>query len=287
MPWRDPAGRFSPFKLAVFLLLFMPAALVAYRFAAGLLGPRAINEGVHQIGNWTLRLVLLSLLVTPGRRLLQWPRLMQVRRMVGVAAFAYAMAHLLLYAADRSWDLGKVATEIVLRVYLAIGFAALLILLALAVTSTYRMARRLGGRHWRRLHWLVYPAALLSIVHFFLQTKVAVDEPWLMAGLLGWLLGYRVVAWRGGLDGRVAAWWTVLLALLAAAGTALGEAMYYWIKLGVDPMQVLAAHLMFEPSIRPAWIVLAICFGIALAGAIRRSDARPASPRQSARPGRA
>jgi methionine sulfoxide reductase heme-binding subunit len=272
MPWRDPAGRFSAFKLAVFLLLFVPAAMIAVRYGSNALGPRPLNEAVHQLGNWTLKLLLISLAVSPGRRILRWPRLMQVRRMVGVAAFAYAVAHLLLYAADEAFDFGKVAVEIVLRIYLTIGFAALLILTALAATSTDGMARRLGGRRWRRLHRLVYAAALLAVVHFFMQVKFNVDEPWVMAGLFAWLMGYRAVAWLGSTDGRLAGWWPAILALLAAGGTAIGESVYYWIKLGAPPARVLAANVTLASGIRPAGVVLAICLAVALAGALRQAS---------------
>jgi sulfoxide reductase heme-binding subunit YedZ len=270
MPWLDPAGRFSPFKLAVFILLFVPAIAVAYGYARGDLGPRPVNQAVHEIGNWTLKLILLSLAITPGRRLLRWPRLMQVRRMVGVAAFAYAAAHLALYAADEAFNLRKVAVEIVLRIYLAIGFVALLILTAMAATSTDGMVRWLGGRRWRRLHQLVYLAALLSVVHFFMQTKFNVSEPWVMAGLFAWLMAYRAVVWRGAPQGSLAHGWRLLLALLAALGTALGESIFYWIKIGVDPTRVLEANLMFTSGLRPAWIVLAICLAVAVAGLARQ-----------------
>ncbi|TWT05002.1 sulfite oxidase heme-binding subunit YedZ [Reyranella sp. CPCC 100927] len=277
MPWFDPAGRFSPFKLAVFILLFVPAAVIAERYVSGALGPRALNEAIHQVGNWTLKLILISLAITPGRRLLRWPRLMQIRRMVGVAAFAYAAVHLCLYIADESLDLRKVALEIVSRIYLAIGFISLLVLTAMAITSTDGMVRRLGGRRWRRLHQLVYAAALLSVVHFFMQTKFNVNEPWVMAGLFVWLMAYRVVVWRGRWEGRLADWWPLLLTVLATAGTAIGESIYYWIKLGVDPTRVLAANLMFSPSIRPAWIVLAIGLAVAAAAAARRDWTRTAA----------
>ncbi|MGE0119052.1 MAG: sulfite oxidase heme-binding subunit YedZ [Dongiaceae bacterium] len=270
MPWHDSAGRVSPFKLAVFLLLFIPAAVIAARYLGGSLGPRPLNEAVHQLGNWTLKLVLISLAVTPSRSLLQWPRLMQVRRMVGVAAFVYAAAHLTLYAADEAFDLGKVATEIVLRIYLTIGFAALLILVAMAATSTNGMVRRLGGRRWRRLHRLVYVAALLGVVHFFMQVKANVDEPWVMAGLFAWLMGYRALLWFGPSGGRLAAWAPTLLAVLAAAGTALGEALYYWLKLGAPSTRVLAANLSLDAGLRPACIVLAICLAVAALATLRR-----------------
>jgi sulfoxide reductase heme-binding subunit YedZ len=278
MPWLDPAGRFSAFKLTVFLLLFVPAAWIAFRFASGDLGARPLNEAVHQIGNWTLKLILISLAITPGRRILGWTRLMQVRRMVGVAAFAYAVVHLLLYAADENFVLRKVTLEIVLRIYLTIGFVSLLILTALAITSTDGMLRRLGGRNWRRLHRLVYVAALLSVIHFFMQTKFNVSECWIMAGIFAWLMACRAPAPPAFRSGRPAACWPALLALAAAVGTALGETVYYWIKPGVPPLRVLEAQFMFAPSVRPAWIVLAICLSLALAGIVRQGLAARRSP---------
>jgi sulfoxide reductase heme-binding subunit YedZ len=267
MPWYDGAGQFSAFKLIVLVLLCVPAATIAVRYADGALGPRALNAALHEIGNWTLRLILLSLAIRPARTLLQWPRLMQLRRMVGVTAFVYAAAHLLLYMADEAFDLQKVATEIVLRIYLTIGFVALLVLTAMAVTSTDGMARRLGGRRWRRLHQLVYGAALLSVIHFFMQTKVTVDEPWVMAGLFSWLMAWRAAAWRA--RSGLPDWLPSVLAAAAGIATALGESVYYWIKLGVSPDMVLAANLDFAAGPRPAWIVAAICVGVALAGVVR------------------
>lgn len=273
MPWRDPAGRFSPFKLAIFLLLFVPATIVAARYAAGTLGPRPINEALHQIGNWTLKLILISLAVTPLRSLLRWPRLMQVRRMVGVAAFTYAALHLVLYAADEAFNLGKVASEIVLRIYLTIGFVALVILTAMAVTSTDGMIRRLGGKRWRRLHRFVYAAALLGVIHFFMQVKADVDEPWVMAGLFGWLMGWRALQWLDLLGSRFAPWWPATLAVLASLGTAVGEAVYYHLKLGAPVAQVLAANLSFDLGWRPACVVLPIGLAVAAVAALRQSKA--------------
>jgi methionine sulfoxide reductase heme-binding subunit len=278
MPWTDAAGRFSGLKLAVLILLCVPAAMVAWRYAGGTLGARPINAAVHEIGNWTLRLILISLAVRPARAILQWPRVMQLRRMIGVAAFAYAAVHLTLYAADEAFDLQKVAVEIVLRIYLTIGFAGLLILTALAITSTDGMTRRLGGRRWRRLHQLVYGAALLAVIHFFMQTKANVDEPWVMAGLFGWLMAYRVAAWRATGRGGVPAWLSAALAVGAGVGTAMGEAVYYWMKHGVDPVRVLAAHLDFGAGARPAWIVAAICLAFVLAGLARKHLPRIVGP---------
>ena len=183
-PWLDRGGRFSPLKSIVFALLFAPGLWLAWRLAAGQLGPRPINEIILHTGLWTIRLLLISLAVTPLRQLLRWPQLVTVRRMIGVAAFAYGAAHLTAFATDKAFDLGVIATEIVTRFYLTIGALALAGLAALAATSTDRMVRRLGGRNWRRLHRLVYAIGILGAVHFFLQSKLDVAEPIVMAGLV-------------------------------------------------------------------------------------------------------
>src|SRR5581483_9687902 len=146
-------------------------------------------------GLWTIRFIFLALAVTPLRAVLQWPRLILVRRMVGVAAFAYVLVHFGLYITQEAFDLAKVASEILLRIYLTIGFVALLGLAALAATSTDAMVRRLG-RRWQRLHRLVYAIALLAVVHYWMQAKLEVWEPTVMAGIYTWLMGYRALAWR-------------------------------------------------------------------------------------------
>ena len=269
LPWLDYGGQFSPLKAAVFAALFIPMASIAWRYGQGELGARPLNQAIHEVGNWTIKLIFLSLAVTPARRILQWPRLILVRRMIGVAAFAYAMTHLLLYIVDQAFDLGKVAEEILLRFYLTIGFVVLLILSAMAATSTDGMIRRLGGRRWRRLHQLIYLGALLAVVHFFLQTKANVNEPWVMAGLYGWLMGYRLLAWRYGSDSRTPLWAIGALGLGAGLVTALGEAIYYWIKVDADPRLVLGADLSLATGVRPAWIALMIPVTITVFGLLR------------------
>ena len=120
-PWNDYNGRLSRLKLAVFVALFGPALWVMAAYALGWLGARPDNEAIHQIGLWTIRLIFIALAITPLRAVAQWPRLILVRRMIGVAAFAYALFHLTLYTASEAFDLAKVASEIVRRIYLTIG----------------------------------------------------------------------------------------------------------------------------------------------------------------------
>lgn len=268
LPWNDYSGRLSPLKLAVFVALFLPAAWVVLSLPLGWLGARPFTEAIHQIGLWTIRLIFIALLITPLRAMLQWPRLILVRRMVGVAAFAYALTHLSLYTASEAFDLGKVASEIVLRIYLTIGFAAVLGLAALAATSTDAMVRRLG-RRWQSLHRLVYVIALLAVIHYWMQSKLEVWEPTIMAGIYLWLIGYRLLVRFVAVRGRVPLVWLGGLAVTAAILTCLGEAAYFWLAYGVDPLRVVSANWSLDTGLRPAPIVLGLTLGLTAGGALR------------------
>src|SRR5579872_4874867 len=114
-PWLDYGGRFSAMKAAVFAALFVPGVWTAVSFELGTLGARPLTEAIHQFGLWMIRLIFIALAVTPMRRTLQWPQLIQVRRMIGVGAFCYGFVHFTLFMADEVFDLPKIASEIVLR----------------------------------------------------------------------------------------------------------------------------------------------------------------------------
>ena len=145
LPWLDRAGRVSAFKTFGFALLLLPGLYVAWQLAThGYARPYILAN--HDLGDWAIRLLFVALAVTPFRQSLGLPKLIQVRRMIGVAAFCYAAAHVLFYTLDKSLQVWVVVREIALRYYLTIGFFGLLILLALAVTSTDGMVRRLGGK---------------------------------------------------------------------------------------------------------------------------------------------
>jgi sulfoxide reductase heme-binding subunit YedZ len=258
----------SPLRSTVFALLFVPGLWLAWQLAAGQLGARPITEVIHHTGLWAIRLLLISLAITPLRQLLRWPQLIGMRRMIGVAAFAYATVHLGAYAADQKFQLAVVVTEIVKRFYLTIGATALLTLLLLAATSTDGMVRRLGGRMWRRLHRLVYPVGIVAAVHFFLQSKLDVVEPFVMAGLLFWLLGYRLLPESKGQPLRLVG---MIGSLSLAAGliTFAGEIGYYRLAFHADPLRVLAASFSLQAGLRPGWTVLAIGLGITALAAAR------------------
>lgn len=284
--WRDRKGRLSGLRAVTLALLVFPVVLATADAARGALGGRPINELIHRSGWWALVLLLASLAVTPLRRSARFGRLIDVRRMIGVASFVYAIVHLTLYVVDQKFDLLKVATEIVVRTYLTIGFLALLGLAALAVTSNDTMVRRIGGLRWRRLHQVAYAITLLALVHFFQQTKADITVPTLYAGLFGWLMGYRLLArWRG--EGALTPAWLVLLALAAGAVTLVAEAVGIGIAFGVSPMMILGTAFDVELGIRPGWSVMAAGLAIALLDTVRglvENRGRTPAPRPRAAP---
>lgn len=253
MPWRDREGALSPLKLSVFLALFAPGLWTLWAWTADELGPEPLRAAMKDIGQYTLYVLLLSLLVTPARQVLRAPRLAAVRRMLGVGAMTYALLHFAFYIAYQNYSLPRVASEIALRFYLTIGFVALVGLVALGATSTDGMIRRMGGAAWRRLHWFAYPVALLAAVHFILHAKSNVGAPMVMAGLYLWLMAYRAVAPQGGAPGPAM---LALLAAGAAAATAGMEFAWYGLATGIDPWRVFAANL--DPALAPrpaAWVL--------------------------------
>jgi sulfoxide reductase heme-binding subunit YedZ len=277
---RERSGRWSPVKTAAFAAAVLPALWIAFQALTGELGPRPVTEAIHQCGDWALRLLLVTLAVTPAQRLLHSPRIILARRTLGVASAAYAVLHLLLYVLDQHFDLFKVASEIVSRIYLVIGAIALAGLIALAATSTDAAVRRLGAERWSALHRLVYGMAPLATVHFFMQSKLEIYQPVLMAAFLVWLLAYRGLFRR---NGEVPPGHLLLLAVAVAVVAAVGEAMLYMLTSGVDARRVLLAHLDIDMEIRPAWWVLAIGLAASGAGFWRHKPARqrPSSPRIS------
>jgi sulfoxide reductase heme-binding subunit YedZ len=269
LPWLDRAGRVSAFKTLVLVLLFLPGLYVAWQLVTGGYARPYILAN-HDLGLWSIRLLFITLAVTPFRQSLALPKLILVRRMVGVAAFCYALAHVLFYALDKSLQIWVVVREIALRYYLTIGFAGLLILLALAITSTDGMVRRLGGKRWAALHRLVYGAGTLAVVHFFIQSKADVTEPFIMGGLFLWLMLWRLLSRRGLLQRDLSAVMVlVALAAVAAAATASAEALYYQLKVGVDLTRVLATNWSIGIGARPAWVVGGAGLAVALGAALR------------------
>ncbi|HVO05061.1 MAG TPA: ferric reductase-like transmembrane domain-containing protein [Candidatus Cybelea sp.] len=270
-PWRERNGRFSWFRAFVLAAVCAPGVATIIQYYAGAFPVRPLTAIIHATGFWTIRLLMIALAITPLRQALRWPKLVTARRMIGVAAFCYVIAHLTFYAADNMFDLGHVASEIALRIYLTIGFAALLILSALALTSTDGMVKRMGGPAWIRLHRWVYVAGVLGSIHFFMQAKLVVSEPLWVAGMFVWMMAYRLVLWTQGPDRAGAIGTLAGLGVLATLATGFGEAAYYHLASHAPFDRVLQANIHFSPTaIRPAWVVLAISAVIVLAAALRQ-----------------
>jgi sulfoxide reductase heme-binding subunit YedZ len=263
MPFlRERSGAWCPEKVVAFVGVLLPALWLVGRVWLHDLGPRPFTEAIHFIGDWTVRLIYLTLAVSPARRIFMAPRLILMRRTLGVAAFTYALLHLTLYVFDQHFDVPRVASEIVLRFYLTIGFVALTGLLALALTSFDRAVRYLGSERWNRLHSCVYLIAVLAQVHFLLQSKNDVWEPMLMVGFLLWLFGYRLL-FR--LAGEVTFLRLIALAVACAGLTALVETAWYALTTGVNAWMIFLANFDFSYEIRPAWWVLAAGLSVAAA----------------------
>ena len=262
LPWLDRTGQISPLKSAVFTAIFIPGLLTLYWFEMDMLGGRPLIEVLHETGLWTIRLLVITLAITPTRQVFKQPKLVILRRMTGVAAFTYLVIHFCFYIVDQKYDLVTVASEIVHRVYLLIGFVTLLILTALAVTSTDGMTRRIGGKRWLMLHRLIYLACILGIIHYFLQSKLKVLEPTWFGGLVAWLLIYRVLQARLGTERAISLPVLLALSLFIGIGTALAEAAYYSTFTGVPGYRVLQANWMlayqWHSGFRPGWIALFI-----------------------------
>ena len=203
--------------------------------------------------------------MTPARSVFDWMPLVQIRRRIGVAAALYAGLHFLIYVADQKWDLIVVALEIVKRFYLTIGFAALLMLAALAITSTNGWQKRLQ-RNWKRLHWLIYPAAVLAILHFFIQSKNNVGEATVAAGLFAWLMLWRWMPTKL----RTRYLGLALLAVGATLAAVVFEVAWYGLVNDIDPIRVLEANIDPDLAPRPALKVLMAGLRSSLLVALRR-----------------
>lgn len=185
--------------IVVFLSCLAPLGLLAERAWYGGLGANPVEKVLRFNGHWTLVLLLVTLGVTPLRRLGGWSWPLRLRRMLGLFAFFYACLHFLSYVVlDQFFDWPAILKDIAKRPYITVGFPSFLLLIPLAVTSSDAMIRRLGGRNWKRLHRLVYLAAIGGVVHFWWLVKRDISEPLLFAAVLAVLLGFRLWprAWK-------------------------------------------------------------------------------------------
>ena len=265
VPWRDRHGRLVPLKAAFLLTGWIPGGVLAFWWASGALGGMPVNDVIRGTGDWAIRCLLISLAITPAARVLDWPRILLVRRIVGLTALGYAVAHLCLFVVDQKYSFSSVASEIVLRFYLTIGFVTLLGLGVLGTTSTDGWMRRLG-RRWTRLHRALYGLGALALLHYFIQSKANVSEPVFMSGLFVWLMLWRALpgAWQRSVAGCLG------LSLVAACAAAGIEFAWYALATGINPWRVLAANETLYFGLRPVHYVTLMGLAVTLLSVLRR-----------------
>ena len=180
-------------KALVFGACLVPAVLLLGRAVTDDLGANPIEAITHETGIWTLRLLLVTLAVTPLRRLTGWNLLIRFRRMLGLFAFFYVSLHFLTYIVlDQFFALEFIVDDVIARPYITAGFTGFVLLIPLAITSTQAMVRRLGGRRWQLLHRLIYVSTGAGIVHFLWQERADLRRPTMYAAVLAVLLGIRL-----------------------------------------------------------------------------------------------
>lgn len=188
----------KPLTLAALIAPFLYLVLQFVLTLNGLPSELGFNpaEWTHRfLGDTALRILQIALAITPLREITGWGQLLRVRRRIGLAAFFYALLHIVAYLwFDLLWSMAALWEDVLKRTYITLGMAAVALMTPLALTSTNGMIRRLGAAAWRRLHWLVYPAAVLGVLHHIFMVKGVQPEPLVHAAILALLLGWRV--WR-------------------------------------------------------------------------------------------
>jgi sulfoxide reductase heme-binding subunit YedZ len=260
-PWQDRNHRFSWLKAGTFALMFAPAIWLIYQYENGEFGPVPLGGLTYWSGLWATALLLLALAITPALTIFRWRQLIIVRRMIGVTALVYTIAHIIIYFALRFWDFAHIAHEMVTRLSLIVATVSTLGLIALGATSLDAAVRRMGAPGWNRLHSTVYVITALALIHYLLSPGSFPDQ-FLMTGMFFWLIVWRILNRRGrGADARVLA----MLAVASFLFTALVESGWNWFYHDDEPLWVLTNNFSLVLGISPAWKVLALGLLIALA----------------------
>jgi len=183
-------------KIPVFLVCLAPLGLLAWQGLHRNLGANPIEVITHSTGDWTMRFLLITLSITPLRKLLGVPSLIRFRRMFGLYAFFYASLHFMTWLwLDKFFDWHEMVADVVKRRFITAGMLGFLLLIPLALTSTAGWIRRLGGKNWQRLHRLIYISAIAGVTHYIWLVKADLRKPLQYAVILGVLFLYRIVVW--------------------------------------------------------------------------------------------
>lgn len=183
-------------KVLGFFICLIPIGQMIYNSFTGHLTANPVEYFQHTTGDWTLRFLVLTLCITPLRKLIKVPELIRFRRMLGLFAFTYGCLHFLTYLGpDQSFNFAGMLKDVAKRPFVTVGFTAFVLLIPLAFTSSAAWIRRLGGRRWQMLHRLIYVAAVCGVIHYYWLVKSAVLRPLIYAGIVALLLLWRFVDW--------------------------------------------------------------------------------------------
>ncbi len=282
-PWQDRNRRFSWLKATTLALMLLPAIRSAYLVGIGDYGVLAVALGglTYWSGVWATVVMLMALAVTPAVTIFRWPALIDVRRMIGVTALVYTIAHMVIYFALRRWDFAFIANDMMTRLTLILAMLSTFGLIVLGATSVDAAVRYMGAKNWQRLHTTNYVISGLAILHVVLA-RGTYAEQYILTAIFFWLMVWRVLA-RYGLGANAKA-----LAMLAVASCLLAavlEAGFLWSRRGFDVLETLGYNLslaILDVAYPPAWQVLAFGLLVAL-GAAGREALRLKAPSLEAR----
>jgi len=266
-PWQDRQRRFSWLKAGTFALMFVPGIWLVHQFATGEFGPVPLGGMTYWSGVWATAILLLALAVTPAMTIFRWRALISVRRMIGVMALAYTVAHIFIYFALRLWNFASIANEMVSRLTLIVASVSTLGLIALGATSLDAAVQRMGAKGWNQLHNTIYAVTALAILHYLLSPGIF-SAQYLMSGMFFWLMFWRVLK-RHGREADVRA--LALLAVASSLFTAFLEAGWIWAYHGYGAAGTLRGNFTLDLGLSAAWQILALGLLIVLAAFIQQA----------------
>ncbi len=266
-PWLDRKRRFSWLKAGTFVLMFAPAIWLIHQVAAGQFGPVPLGGMTYWSGVWATALLLLAMAITPAATLLRWGRLVIVRRMIGVTALAYTVAHIFIYFALRFWNFASIAHEMTTRLSLILASIATAGLIALGATSFDAAVRYMELHRWQRLHNAVYVLTGLALAHYLLSPDVYAEQ-YLLSGIFFWLMGWRLLKRHGrATDPKALA----VLAMASCLFSIVLETLWLRAWQGYGLQEALAGNFTLTEDLPPAWKVLILGFMITIIGAVRQA----------------
>jgi methionine sulfoxide reductase heme-binding subunit len=267
-PWQDRSRQFSWLKASTFALMLFPAVRSAYLLGIGDYGVTPLAGLTYWSGVWATVILLMALAVTPVATIFRWPGVVDVRRMIGVTALVYTIAHMVIYFAFRRWDFVFIANDMMTRLTLIVATLSTVGLVVLGATSVDAAIRYMGTKNWQWLHSTIYVISALAILHVVLA-RGTYAEQYILTAIFFWLMVWRVLA-RYGLG--TSATTLALLAVTSCLVAAFLEAGFLWSRRGFDVWETLGYNFslsILDIAYPPAWQVLGLGILVAL-GAVGR-----------------